>query len=142
VTVRSGGNTRTQSVPKGASILTVPMGVGEQSYQLTRGSQTVLQGRSLMDISDTCPCGLYNFNAYVGTLPAGPADPLQPDGLSSFTTGLLVATCQPTPSLGTPPPVTRTTASSTSTRVTSTTSSTAPPASTGKKILPSRYVHL
>jgi hypothetical protein len=128
VTVRSGGNTRTQSVPKGASIFTVPAGVGEQNFQLTRGSSTVLQGRSLMDISDTCPCGLYNFNAYVGTLPHGPADALQAEGLASLTLGLRVTTCQPRPSLGTPPPVV---SSSTSTRVTSSTSSSAPPVNTG-----------
>ena len=40
----------------------------------------------------------------VGTLPAGFDDPLQQDGLSAFTQGLRVHTCQPTPSLGTVPP--------------------------------------
>lgn len=146
ITIRSGGNTRTQSVPAGAKILTVPAGVGEQTFQLTRGSQVVLQGKSLMDISNVCPCGLYNFNAYVGTVPPGPADPLLPDGLASLTAGLLVTTCRPQPSLGTNPPVstTATTTSSTtgitsrssSTRVTSTTtSSSAAPTNTGKRII-------
>ncbi|KND95320.1 Mutanase [Tolypocladium ophioglossoides CBS 100239] len=106
VTVSSGGQSTTQNVPAGANIFKVPAGVGPQTFQLTRGSSTVLQGTSLMDISNVCPCGIYNFNAYVGTLPAGFSDPLQPQGLASLTIGLHVSTCEAKPSLGTNPPVT------------------------------------
>ncbi|KAI9146889.1 Mutanase [Paramyrothecium foliicola] len=133
VTVRSGGNTKTQNVPAGANIFTVPAGVGAQTFELKRGANVVLSGRSLMDISNVCPCGLYNYNAFVGTLPPGPADPLQPEGLTMLTAGLRVNTCEPRPSLGTPPPVAETSTNRppTTTRPTSTTSTRQPPAPTG-----------
>lgn len=60
---------------------------------------------SLMDISNVCPCGLYNFNAYVGTVPHGFNDPLVGVGMASLTIGLHVTTCEAKPSLGTNPPV-------------------------------------
>lgn len=69
VTVTSGGNTQSFNAPKGASAYQVPMTVGKQQFSLTRDSTTVLSGESLKDISPTCICGIYNFNAYVGTLP-------------------------------------------------------------------------
>ena len=102
VTVQSGSNTKSFNAPAGATSFQVPMGVGAQSFSLTRGGQTVLSGTSLKNIISDCVCGIYNFNAYVGTLPTGPSDPLQPDGLKSFATSLQ-ATCQPTPSLGAAP---------------------------------------
>ncbi|KAH8891826.1 hypothetical protein GQ53DRAFT_137907 [Thozetella sp. PMI_491] len=136
VTITSGGNTQKfTNVPAGAQAFEVPMGVGKQSFSLSRGGSTVLSGDSLKDIIDGCICGLYNFNAYVGTLPAGFADPLGPDGLARFNEGLKVA-CAATPSLGTPaatPSSTRTsttlststsTTLSTSTRSTTTTTTT------------------
>ncbi|KAH7303635.1 family 71 glycoside hydrolase [Stachybotrys elegans] len=104
ITVRSGGNSRTVSVPAGANLFTVPAGVGAQFFSLSRGGNVVMQDTSLMNIENVCPCGLYNFNSYVGTVPAGESDQLQPEGLSSLTVGLRVATCQPQPSLGTPNP--------------------------------------
>lgn len=101
VTITSGGNgPRTFSAPAGASSWQVGMGTGKQSFSLTRNAQTILSGDSLKDIISDCVCGIYNFNAYVGTLPAGASDPLSADGLVSFTNSLS-ATCQPTPSLGT-----------------------------------------
>ncbi|TVY50548.1 Mutanase [Lachnellula cervina] len=103
VTVTSGGNTQSFNAPKGASAYQVPMTVGKQQFSLTRDSTTVLSGESLKDISSTCICGIYNFNAYVGTLPAGLSDPLGADGLASLTVGLHVSTCSATPSLGTAP---------------------------------------
>ena len=106
ITVNSGGQTKTENAPAGAHIFTVPMGLGQQTFSLSRGGSTVLSGTSLMDISNVCPCGIYNFNAYVGSLPAGFNDPLGPDGLASLTAGLHVTTCQATPSLGTNPPIT------------------------------------
>ncbi|CAM1508815.1 Fc.00g025540.m01.CDS01 [Cosmosporella sp. VM-42] len=105
LTVTSGGQSKSFNAPAGAQIFTVPAAVGKQSFSLTRGSATVFQGVSLMDISNVCPCGIYNFNAYVGSLPAGFSDPLLHDGLVSLTAGLHVTTCQATPSLGTNPPI-------------------------------------
>ena len=100
VTVTSGGNTQSFNAQAGANAFQAPLNAGKQSFALTRNSQTVLGGDSLKEVSADCVCGIYNFNAYVGTLPAGPSDSLQPDGLKNFETGLH-ATCQATPSLGT-----------------------------------------
>jgi hypothetical protein len=80
VVVSSGPDTTTFSAPAGATAFEVPMRVGAQQFTLKRGSQTVLSGRSLRDVSDVCPCGLYNFNAYVGTVPPGSRDDLLADG--------------------------------------------------------------
>lgn len=103
VVVNSGGNAVTKDVGAGATLIKVNAGVGKQTFTLKRGSSTVLSGTSLMDITNVCPCGLYNFNAYVGTVAAGFSDPLDSAGLASLTVGLHVATCQPRPSLGTNP---------------------------------------
>ena len=116
VTVRSGGNTQTFSVPAGATALQVNMQVGQQQFTLSRGGNTVFTGVSLKDISPVCICGIYNFNAYVGTLPAGFSDPLGHDGLASLTAGLHVSTCAPTPSLGTAPAQPTATANPTTTQ--------------------------
>jgi hypothetical protein len=101
----SGGNSRSFNVPAGATLNTVPAGLGKQSFAVSRNGQNVLSGTSLMDITDVCNCGIYNFNAFVGELPAGPRDVLGPDGLTSLTVGLHVTTCLPQPSLGTNPSV-------------------------------------
>ena len=100
VSFTSGSNSQSFDAKAGANAFQLPMGVGKQSFSLTRNGQTILSGDSLKDISSDCVCGIYNFNAYVGSLPAGASDPLQPDGLKSFALGLS-ATCQATPSLGT-----------------------------------------
>ncbi|KAF2502507.1 hypothetical protein BU16DRAFT_448990 [Lophium mytilinum] len=100
VIVNSGSNSQTFDAPAGASAHQIPMGVGSQKFTLTRDNVTVLSDTSLRDISNVCPCGIYNFNAYVGTVPAGPPDSLGPDGLVSLTVGLHVSTCLPTPTLG------------------------------------------
>lgn len=103
VTITSGGNgPQTFSARAGASSWQAGMGTGKQSFSLTRNGQRVLSGDSLKDIISECVCGIYNFNAYVGTLPAGASHPLSADGLIRFTNSLS-ATCQPTPSLGTAP---------------------------------------
>lgn len=110
IDVTSGKNTKTFNAPAGASSFKIDMGVGQQKFSLTRDSKQVLSGTSRKDITDTCPCGLYNFNAYVGTLPEGKSDPLDAAGLASFTVGLSVKTCSAAPSLGSgsPAPVTTT----------------------------------
>jgi hypothetical protein len=139
VTVQSGANTVSFAASAGPNAFQVPMGVGAQKFTVSRRTTTVLSGRSQRDVSDVCPCGLYNFNAYVGTLPEGGSDPVGPDGLTSLTNGLKVTTCQAKPSLGnayntaiTSPMGTSTSSSaSTSTPVTSTSISTSkPPTST------------
>ncbi|KFY42244.1 hypothetical protein V494_02491 [Pseudogymnoascus sp. VKM F-4513 (FW-928)] len=105
VTIISGENRQTFDAPAGASSFQVDMQVGVQSFALTRGPDVVLSGSSLKDVSSICICGIYNFNAYVGTLPPGDSDPLQNDGIASLTAGLHVSTCSATPSLpATPPP--------------------------------------
>ncbi|KAF5984809.1 putative mutanase (glucan endo-1,3-alpha-glucosidase) [Fusarium bulbicola] len=101
VIVKSGSNTVTKEVPAGATLIKVDAGLGKQIFTLKRGSTNVLSDTSLMDITAVCPCGLYNFNAYVGTVAAGFSDPLDSSGLASLTVGLHVTTCQPKPSLGT-----------------------------------------
>ena len=92
-----------------------------------------LEGASLKDITNVCNCGskspcfvilisrmfpphspqlptslttspVYNFNAYVGTLPTATPDPMGPDGLNSLTIGLHVSTCSERPSLATSAP--------------------------------------
>jgi hypothetical protein len=100
VTVLSGRNSQTFNANAGPNAFQVAMGAGKQSFSLTRSGQTVLSGDSLKEIISDCVCGIYNFNAYVGTLPAAPSSPLQADGLKSFALSLS-ATCQATPSLGT-----------------------------------------
>lgn len=101
--VKSGSNSQTFEAQAGANAFAVDMGVGQQSFSLTRRGATVLSGTSLKDVSGDCICGTYNFNAYVGTLPAGSPDSLQPNGLTGFTAGLSPGICEPTPSLGTAP---------------------------------------
>ncbi|OQD86970.1 hypothetical protein PENANT_c006G02233 [Penicillium antarcticum] len=101
VEVTSGMNTQTFQAPAGVRAWTVPMGVGAQSFRVMRDGQTVedLSGTSLRDIKDECPCGIYNFNAYVGTLPAdAEMDRLAPDGMALLQQGLKVS-C-PTNTLG------------------------------------------
>ena len=122
VTVMSGNNVQSFSAPAGISAHQVDMQVGKQQFFLSRNGQTVMSSVSLKDISDICPCGIYNFNVYVGTVPDGSSDPLGPDALTSLTAGLHVTTCSAVPSLGTAPVAPTTTPPTTS--VTTTTSST------------------
>lgn len=103
VIIKSGSNTVTKEVPAGATLIKVDASLGKQTFTLKRGSTNVLADTSLMDITAVCSCGLYNFNAYVGTVAAGFSDPLDSSGLASLTAGLHVTTCQAKPSLGTNP---------------------------------------
>ncbi|KAJ3751355.1 glycosyl hydrolase family 71-domain-containing protein [Lentinula detonsa] len=115
ITVNTGATEYTFDAPAGASAFSVPFEVGAQSFALSRNGVQVMSATSLKVIQDTCPCGIYNFNAYVGTVPEGTRDVLSADGLASLTTGLKVA-CDPTPSLPvTPPTTTAATATSTAT---------------------------
>lgn len=67
------------------------MGVGRQIFELTRDGSVVLRGASARDIMNKCPCGIYNFNAYVGRLPFKGFGSLDRTGLAQFTSGLHVA---------------------------------------------------
>lgn len=72
VYVQSGYEAETYDAKAGMWSHSVPMGVGRQSFKVVREGKTVdsLYGISRRDITNTCPCGIYNFNAYIGTLPA------------------------------------------------------------------------
>lgn len=128
VTVMSGNNTQQFNAPAGATAFQVDMRVGQQQFFLQRGTQIVLQAVSLHDVTDVCICGIYNFNAYVGTVPDGPSDQLLYDGLTSLTAGLHVSTCMASPSLRTAPITPTTTPPRGGSSVPSTTSQ--PPTST------------
>ncbi|KAF4765862.1 hypothetical protein HAV15_003386 [Penicillium sp. str.  len=91
--VQSGCKAETYEAKAGVWSHSVPMGVGTQSFKVLRDGETVdsLCGTSLREITDTCPCGIYNFNAYVGTLPADASvDRLQPAGLTLLSQGLQI----------------------------------------------------
>lgn len=105
VTVNSGGTLYTFDAPAGASSLGVDFKVGPQAFSLIRDGQPVegMSATSLKEISNDCPCGLYNYNAYVGTVPPGQPDALSGPGFAAFSTALKVA-CDPTPSLPANPP--------------------------------------
>ncbi|KAE9404349.1 hypothetical protein BT96DRAFT_955644 [Gymnopus androsaceus JB14] len=75
------------------------------SFALSRDGEQVMSATSLKVIQDSCPCGIYNFNSYSGSVPAQTYDVLGPDGLANLMDGLLVA-CEPTPSLPVTPPAT------------------------------------
>ncbi|KAI0154552.1 glycoside hydrolase family 71 protein [Xylariaceae sp. FL1272] len=105
LTVDVAGNSVTVDVPKGAKMSRVAMAPGEVSFSLSRSGATVLQGTSPMQILDHCPCGIYNFNPYTGSIPAGEADELLPAGYSSIFAGLHVSTCGPSGMKTTPVPV-------------------------------------
>lgn len=88
VTATSGSNTQTFDAPAGAAAFSVKMGVGAQTFSLSRDGTEVMKETSLRDVMDTCPCGIYNYNAFVGTVPAGEQDQLQPDSYAMLSNGL------------------------------------------------------
>lgn len=99
IDVTSGNNKKQFEAPAGAHSFSVPMGLGKQEFSLSRGGQSVMGDISLKDIVDKCICGIYNFNAYVGTVPPSKTiDKLGPDGLARIHEGLR-APC-PTNTLG------------------------------------------
>lgn len=139
ITIQSGSNIQEFNAPQGISAYQVDMNLGTQEFFLARNGETVFAAQSLKDITAVCPCGIYNFNAYVGTVPESAPDQLQPDGLNSLTAGLHVTTCSATPTLGTvainptsTPPITigSSQASSTTSGASSTTSKTSSTTST------------
>lgn len=95
IIVTSGNNNETLSASAGAQIFKVPMGLGSQSFSLIRDGAVVFNATSQRDITNKCQCGNYNFNAYVGTVPAKPWADLQEASQAALATGLIadVSTC-------------------------------------------------
>lgn len=112
VIVTSGDNTQphTFDAPAGARAFSVPMGVGAQTFALQRNGQVVMEDTSMKDIVDECICGIYNFNAYVNTVPPPETiDRLGTAGRARLHNGLQVPcpentlTANPNPPTATPP---------------------------------------
>ena len=142
VQVTSGNSKKSFEAPAGASIHMAPMGTGKQTFALSRNGQNVLSGTSAKDIINGCVCGLYNFNAYVGSLPPGTSPALAATGLTNFAEGLKVSTCAASPSLATvapgatPAPDAPLTELTTVESLTTTTRTTIVPADPGKVTTP------
>ncbi|KAK4211909.1 putative alpha-1,3-glucanase/mutanase [Rhypophila decipiens] len=101
ITVTSGGNSAvTWNAPAGAYSQKVPMGVGAQMFDLSRNGKSVISGTSPKDIVNFCPCGVNNFNAFVGQIPFEPFGTLDSTGLGEFSAGLTTGNCKPQPTLG------------------------------------------
>ncbi|KAI3208006.1 CAZyme family GH71 [Penicillium roqueforti] len=67
LTVQSGNDAPVSiDVPAGIVTSNVTMGVGAQSFHVTRNGQTVLSGQGGLDVKDSCVH--YNFNVYVGSI--------------------------------------------------------------------------
>lgn len=89
VQVTSGSNSKSFDAKAGAQAFTVPMGVGQQKFALSRDGKEVMSETSLKNIVNKCICGIYNFNAYVGTVPAAKTiDKLGADGIARLHEGL------------------------------------------------------
>jgi hypothetical protein len=86
LSVTSGNNTQTFDAKAVANAFTVPW-FWHLLCESQRCRRRWPEWDSLKDVTDVCSCGIYNFNAYVGTLPARESDPLGPDGLASLTVG-------------------------------------------------------
>ncbi|KAM7201606.1 glycoside hydrolase family 71 /Carbohydrate-binding module family 24 [Naviculisporaceae sp. PSN 640] len=100
ITVNSGSNSAvTWNAPAGAYAQKVPMSVGSQTFTLSRNGQAVLSGTSPKQITNNCPCGVNNFNAFVGQLPFEPFGSLDGMGLGEFMNDLREGNCQARPSI-------------------------------------------
>lgn len=67
LTVYSGSNPPVSiSVPAGIVTSSVNMGVGAQSFTLTRGGQVIVSGQGGLAVQNSCTH--YNFNVYVGSI--------------------------------------------------------------------------
>lgn len=70
LTVQSGNNAPVSiDVPAGIVTSNVTMGVGAQSFKVTRDGQTILSGQGGLAVKDSCVH--YNFNVYVGSITGG-----------------------------------------------------------------------
>ncbi|ETN38867.1 uncharacterized protein HMPREF1541_06908 [Cyphellophora europaea CBS 101466] len=86
VTISSGDNSQTFQAKAGAFAFTVPMGLGKQTFSVARNGASVdgLSGASSRDIVDYHEGDIYNFNAYVGTLPAANGQTWQDTNMSTM----------------------------------------------------------
>jgi len=67
VVITSGNNIPVPiNVPAGITTVSAPMGVGTQTFALSRNNVNVFSGNGGLGISNDCT--VYNFNAYVGTV--------------------------------------------------------------------------
>lgn len=70
------------------------MGIGRQDFSLQREGKVVFSETSPRDVEDKCPCGIYNYNAYVGTVPCEETvNVLESAGMGSLRLGLKVDGC-------------------------------------------------
>lgn len=93
LTMTVGGKNKTVDAPAGAAKFSISMTPGDVSFSLERGGAPKLSGMAGRRILDYCPCGIYNFNAYVGTIPHDKPDELLPAGHADIHTGLKVGSC-------------------------------------------------
>jgi glucan endo-1,3-alpha-glucosidase len=64
----SGGNGPVSvNLPVGINTINAPMGVGTQTFELSRNGATVFKGNGGLAITNA-NCAVYNFNAYVGSV--------------------------------------------------------------------------
>ncbi|KAJ5435300.1 Glycoside hydrolase family 71 [Penicillium cf. griseofulvum] len=69
LTVQSGNNAPVSiDVPAGIVTSNVTMGVGGQSFKVTRNGETIMSDQGGLDVKDSCVH--YNFNVYVGSIGA------------------------------------------------------------------------
>ncbi|KAF7331323.1 hypothetical protein MKEN_00009700 [Mycena kentingensis (nom. inval.)] len=85
LTVRSGSlGAVTINAPAGLTTHNVTMGVGAQSFAVTRNGAQVASGTGGLEIKTTCT--IYNYNAYVGTFAFGGVTTPPPASSSSSST--------------------------------------------------------
>jgi hypothetical protein len=94
ISVISGDSAYHYSASAGVSTFSVPMGLGKQQFTMLRDGKILQSATSERDVTKTCDCGNYNFNAYVGMVPEGEPDDLAPAGLASLTNGIRVPASQ------------------------------------------------
>lgn len=68
LTVTSGNASVTQVMQAGINYASVPMRLGSPTFQLERNGTTIASGTGGRAITDTCFEGIYNFNAYTGSI--------------------------------------------------------------------------
>jgi glucan endo-1,3-alpha-glucosidase len=123
LTVQSGGNAPvTIQVPAGIVTNNFTMGLGAQTFQVTRNNVSLMGGTGGLQITNTCT--FYNYNAYVGSFNATGGtftSTISQPGTSSSTSSSSTSTSlTPTSSS------TSTTPTTASTKTTSTTTSSSP----------------
>lgn len=135
LSVTSGGQSFTIDVPAGVSTHNFTMGVGSQSFKVTKSGSTVLSGVGGLDIKNTC--ATYNFNAYVGSINGTSIDPPPGTTITSKTTTSTLKTTSTTKVSTTTvkPPVTTTSVQTTTTSPTKAPQTTTSQPGSGSKSL-------